>query len=77
MQRKCKSNAEYQACLNILLRCRFSSAKKMQTSAMKAAFKLPSAGFLLQRYNKKQLFAIVCSDFVLKSAHIFAIYADY
>ena len=25
----------------------------------------------VQRYNKKQLFAIVCSDFVLKSAHIF------
>ena len=44
---------------------------------MKAALKLQSAGFLLQRYNKKQLFAIVCSDFVLKSAHIFAIYADY
>ena len=25
----------------------------MQTSAMKAAFKLPSAAFLMQRYNKK------------------------
>ena len=32
--------------------------------------------FLLQRYNKKQLFAIVCSDFVLKSAHIFNIYTE-
>ena len=30
MQRKCKSNAEYQACLNILLRCSFSSAKIQQ-----------------------------------------------
>ena len=30
----------------------------------------------LQRYNKKQLFAIVCSDFVLKSAHIFNIYTE-
>ena len=44
---------------------------------MKAAFKLPSAGFLLQRYNKKQLFAIVCSDFVLKSAHIFNFHTEY
>ena len=33
--------------------------------------------FLLQRYNKKQLFAIVCSDFVLKSAHIFNFYTEY
>ncbi len=30
VQRKCKSNAEYQACLNILLRCSFSSAKIQQ-----------------------------------------------
>ena len=30
----------------------------------------------VQRYNKKQLFAIVCSDFVLKSAHIFNIYTE-
>ena len=30
----------------------------------------------MQRYNKKQLFAIVCSDFVLKSAHIFNIYTE-
>ena len=30
----------------------------------------------LQRYNKKQLFAIVCSDFVLKSAHIYNIYTE-
>jgi len=30
----------------------------------------------VQRYNKKQLFAIVCSDFVLKSAHIFYIYTE-
>mgnify|MGYP000345809292 FL=1 len=33
--------------------------------------------FLLQRYNKKQLFAIVCSDFMLKSAHIFNFYTEY
>ena len=30
VQRKCKSNSEYQACLNILLRCSFSSAKIQQ-----------------------------------------------
>ena len=30
----------------------------------------------VQRYDKKQLFAIVCSDFVLKSAHIFNIYTE-
>ncbi len=30
----------------------------------------------VQRYNKKQLFAIVCLDFVLKSAHIFYIYTE-
>ena len=30
----------------------------------------------VQRYNKKQLFAIVCSDFVQKSAHIFNIYTE-
>ena len=31
MQRKCKPNAEYQACLNIMLRCSLSYAKKVQT----------------------------------------------
>ena len=31
----------------------------------------------MQRYNKKQLFAIVCSDFVLKSAHIFNFHTEY
>ena len=34
LQRKCKSNAECQACLNILLRCRFSSAKIQHISAV-------------------------------------------
>ena len=50
--------------------------RKCKRAQWKLAFKLPSAGFLLQRYNKKQLFAIVCSDFVLKSAHIFNIYTE-
>ena len=34
LQRKCKSNAECQACLNILLRCRFSSTKIQHISAV-------------------------------------------
>ena len=34
LQRKCKSNAECQACLNILLRCSFSSAKIQHISAV-------------------------------------------
>ena len=38
---------------------------------------LHSRWLTVQRYNKKQLFAIVCSDFVLKSAHIFDICTDY
>ena len=50
--------------------------RKCKRAQWKLAFKLPSAAFLLQRYNKKQLFAIVCSDFVLKSAHIFNIYTE-
>ena len=50
--------------------------RKCKRAQWKLAFKLPSAGFLLQRYNKKQLFAIVCSDFVLKSAHIFNFYTE-
>ena len=50
--------------------------RKCKRAQWKLAFKLPSAGFLLQRYNKKQLFAIVCSDFVLKSAHVFNIYTE-
>ena len=55
----------------------FSFAKKMQTSAMKVLLSNCRVQvFLLQRYNKKQLFAIVCSDFVLKSAHIFNIYTE-
>ncbi|HCD66151.1 MAG TPA: hypothetical protein DEQ66_07920 [Prevotella sp.] len=45
LQRKCKLNAEYQACLNILLRCSFSSAKKMQTSAKKACFQFAECSF--------------------------------
>ena len=56
----------------------FSFAKKMQTSAMKVLLSNCRVQvFLLQRYNKKQLFAIVCSDFVLKSAHIFNFYTEY
>ena len=54
----------------------FLLQRKCKRAQWKLAFKLPSAGFLLQRYNKKQLFAIVCSDFVLKSAHIFNIYTE-
>ena len=55
----------------------FSFAKKMQTSAMKSLLSNCRVQlFLMQRYNKKQLFAIVCSDFVLKSAHIFNIYTE-
>jgi len=34
----------------------FSSAKKMQTSAMKAAFKLPSAGFSSAKIQQKATF---------------------
>ena len=35
MQRKCKSNAEYQACLNIMLRCSLSYAKIMNILEIK------------------------------------------
>ena len=44
---------------------------------MKAAFKLPSAGFSSAKIQQKATFAIVCSDFVLKSAHIFNFYTEY
>ena len=56
--KKCKSNAEYQACLNILLRCSFSSAKKMQTSAMKACFQIAECCFSSAKIRH---FSAVCS----------------
>ena len=58
VQRKCKSNAEYQACLNILLRCSFSSLKKMQTSAMKACFQIAECCFSSAKIIH---FSAVCS----------------
>ena len=39
------------ACFQIA-ECSLSYTKIMQTSAMKAAFKLPSAAYLIQRYDK-------------------------
>ena len=76
MQRKCKSNAEYQACLNILLRCRFSSAKKMQTSAMKACFQIAECRFSSAKIQQKATFCNSLFGLRAKSAHIFNIYTE-
>ena len=50
-------------------RCK-ENANRMQNIKLAWIF-CWDAAFLLQRYNKKQLFAIVCSDFVLKKCPYF------